>query len=45
LSRPKNIPAIALGADDVIPSGRCPVCGGANFAKYAELAFHEITIP
>ncbi len=45
MSKPKNIPAIALGADDVIGHDRCPVCGGSDLAEYAELAFHEITIP
>ncbi len=43
--KPKNLPAIALTPDDVIPHARCPVCGGNDLLPYFELTFHQITIP
>ena len=41
----KNAPAIALGADDVIPRDHCPVCAGGDLVAYEKLTFREITIP
>jgi SAM-dependent methyltransferase len=41
----KNTPAIALGADDVIPRDHCPVCAGGDLVAYEKLTFREITIP
>jgi SAM-dependent methyltransferase len=41
----KNAPAIALGADDVIPRDHCPVCAGGDLEAYEKLTFREITIP
>ena len=43
--KPKNLPAIALTPDDVIPHAHCPVCGGNDLVPYFELTFHQITIP